>query len=120
MPYAPPRHCPHHHRLFTGSRCPDCAKELKRRADANRPSASGRGYNAEWREARAEFLEQHPTCCRCGWQATIVDHIEPHKGDQALFWQRSNWQPLCKPCHDVKTAKHDGAFGRKPRGVGPR
>lgn len=120
MPYAAPRHCPHHHRLFAGARCPDCAKEAKQRADANRPSASGRGYNVEWRKARAEFIAQHPTCCKCGSPTTIVDHVTPHKGDQTLFWSRSNWQPLCKPCHDEKTAKHDGAFGRPTRGVGQR
>lgn len=44
--------------------------------------------------------------------ATVVDHITPHKGDKALFWQRANWQPLCKRCHDIKTAIEDGGFGR--------
>ena len=42
----------------------------------------------------------------------MVDHITPHKGDKALFWQRANWQPLCKQCHDIKTAIEDGGFGR--------
>lgn len=32
--------------------------------------------------------------------ASVVDHIKPHRGDQALFWDRANWQPLCKPHHD--------------------
>ena len=32
--------------------------------------------------------------------ARVVDHIRPHRGDVELFWDRSNWQPLCKPCHD--------------------
>jgi 5-methylcytosine-specific restriction endonuclease McrA len=32
--------------------------------------------------------------------ATVVDHITPHKGDAALFWDPANWQPLCKRCHD--------------------
>jgi 5-methylcytosine-specific restriction protein A len=32
--------------------------------------------------------------------ATIVDHVTPHKGDRRLFWDKSNWQSLCKPCHD--------------------
>jgi 5-methylcytosine-specific restriction protein A len=43
--------------------------------------------------------------------ATIVDHINPHKGDQALFWDQSNWQVLCKQCHDRKTAETDGRWG---------
>jgi 5-methylcytosine-specific restriction protein A len=30
---------------------------------------------------------------------TVVDHIKPHKGDQALFWNRANWQTLCATHH---------------------
>lgn len=38
--------------------------------------------------------------------ATIVDHIIPHRGDTALFWDTDNWQPLCKLHHDkVKQAE---------------
>ncbi len=32
--------------------------------------------------------------------ATVVDHKIPHKGDETLFWDRKNWQSLCKPHHD--------------------
>ncbi|MGI6721758.1 MAG: HNH endonuclease [Anaerovoracaceae bacterium] len=31
----------------------------------------------------------------------------PHRGDQKLFWDRSNWQSLCKSCHDSKTMTED-------------
>jgi 5-methylcytosine-specific restriction protein A len=43
--------------------------------------------------------------------ASVVDHIKPHKGDKRLFWDMKNHQPLCKRCHDVKTAKFDSGFG---------
>lgn len=85
----------------------------------NRGSAASRGYDSRWRKARRIFLQRHPLCCMCEQvgrltPATVVDHITPHKlGDalqsgnpeaiskaQALFWDQSNWQPLCKPCHD--------------------
>ena len=33
-------------------------------------------------------------------QATVVDHRIPHKGDEGLFWDESNWQSMCKPHHD--------------------
>jgi 5-methylcytosine-specific restriction protein A len=34
-----------------------------------------------------------------------------------LFWNETNWQPLCKECHDRKTATEDGGFGHyKKRG----
>ncbi|RGP37700.1 HNH endonuclease [Pseudotabrizicola alkalilacus] len=70
------------------------------RHDAKRPTARQRGYNAEWEKARKAFLTCHPHCTLCRAPATVVDHIIPHKGDDALFWNRQNWQPLCKPCHD--------------------
>ncbi|MDU4255568.1 HNH endonuclease signature motif containing protein [Pseudomonas sp.] len=51
------------------------------------------------------FLHANPLCAECmklgrRRPATVVDHIVPHRGDSVLFWRRSNWQPLCKPCHD--------------------
>ena len=39
--------------------------------------------------------------------ATVVDHVIPHKGDKALFWDTSNWQAMCAPCHSSKTVKED-------------
>jgi 5-methylcytosine-specific restriction protein A len=48
-------------------------------------------------------------------EATDVDHIKPHKGDMTLFWDRTNWQSLCGPCHSAKTAAEDGGFGNARR-----
>ena len=61
--------------------------------------------NSRWRKARQGYLRKHPLCVYCEKQgktveATVVDHIKPHKGDTKLFWDKSNWQALCKPCHD--------------------
>ncbi|WP_189426952.1 HNH endonuclease [Devosia pacifica] len=28
------------------------------------------------------------------------DHITPHRGDDQLFWDRTNWQALCAHCHN--------------------
>lgn len=69
-------------------------------------------YSRKWREASKGYLRQHPLCVRCQAEgrytrATVVDHIVPHKGDRALFWDRNNWQPLCKQCHDKKTYYED-------------
>ena len=54
------------------------------------------------------FLKQHPLCAFCQAEgkivpATVVDHIIPHRGDQRLFWDQTNWESLCKECHDKKT-----------------
>ena len=75
-------------------------------------SAASRGYGAAWRKASKQFLHAHPLCVACMRQgkyvkATVVDHIIPHRGDTKLFWDRSNWQALCKPCHDKKTGNED-------------
>lgn len=80
-------------------------EEDRKKHDQVRGSASQRGYGSRWRSARAGFLRSHPLCRMCQAQgevtaATVVDHIVPHKGDRALFWDSTNWQPLCKPCHD--------------------
>ncbi|WP_456297628.1 HNH endonuclease signature motif containing protein [Kineothrix alysoides] len=40
-------------------------------------------------------------------KATVVDHVIPHRGDPILFWDKRNWQPLCKTCHDKKTWNED-------------
>ncbi|WP_114094487.1 HNH endonuclease [Thalassospira xiamenensis] len=97
--------------------CTAHKQEHRKRDDQRRGSSNDRGYTSKWRKAREAFLKEHPLCCRCEaggmvTAATVVDHIVPHKGDQKLFWRRSNWQPLCKHHHDVKTATEDGAFGR--------
>jgi 5-methylcytosine-specific restriction enzyme A len=68
-----------------------------------------------WRKARLGFLAEHPLCARCGAPATVVDHIVPHRGDPAIFWDRTRWQALCASCHSRKTAAEDGGFGNRRR-----
>ena len=75
-------------------------------------SATARGYNSRWRKESKQFLRLHPLCAECfrngkATPATVVNHIIPHRGAQELFWDRSNWQPLCKRCHDHKTMTED-------------
>jgi 5-methylcytosine-specific restriction endonuclease McrA len=42
--------------------------------------------------------------------ATIVDHIKPHRGDQNLFWDQTNWQALCRRhMIEINSAKSRGA-----------
>lgn len=97
--------------------CEAHAKLHQQQSDAQRGTANERGYNRRWQKARVTYLSRHPLCKVCDEgglvvAATVVDHIIPHKGDQDLFWDTSNWQSLCKPCHDRKTAREDGGFGR--------
>lgn len=90
-----------------------------RQYDKHRGTAAERGYDSRWQKYRAHFLRQHPLCacedCKhrpVPLPADVVDHIIPHKGDKTLFWDTKNHQPMNKRCHDKKTAREDGGFGR--------
>lgn len=92
-----------------GQSCPHqrvTDRERKARHDRHRPSARARGYNTQWDHARRDYLQAHPLCA-CGTPAIVVDHIIPHKGDKALFWDKSNWQPLCTTCHNSTKQKEE-------------
>jgi len=101
--------------------CDDHAHLLKSAAWAKpRESGTKRNYNYKWQQARAGFLAKYPLCRRCTDRglvvvATDVDHIIPHRNDMVLFWDKTNWQSLCGPCHSAKTAAEDGGFGNARR-----
>ncbi len=95
-----------------------CDKHKKQMAREENEKSS-KLYTYQWRKASKEFLKKHPLCIHCEREgrltpATEVDHIRPHGGDRKLFWNKKNWQPLCKNCHSKKTALEDGGFGNKP------
>ena len=74
--------------------------------DVRRGSARARGYTAEWDRASLAFKCEHPLCLGCEAEGRlapteVVDHVIPHKGNAALFWDRSRWQPCCRWHHDV-------------------
>lgn len=79
-------------------------------ARERRGSARQRGYTYDWEKASKAFLREHPLCVECLKEnrltpAEVVDHIIPHRGNKKLFWDKSNWQSLCKHHHDQKTAR---------------
>ena len=101
----PPRICACNMIVPHGERCrcqEQAHRERNARHDRRRPPARERGYDHEWRKARIAFLADHPHCAMpgCTEPATTVDHIIPHRGDRALFWNRANWQPLCAHHHN--------------------
>lgn len=83
-----------------------CDTHRRQHKDAVR-SAASRGYSTRWQRISRQYLRQHPLCVRCGRPAQVVDHIMPHRGKEQLFWDESNWQALCKACHDKKTGEED-------------
>ena len=91
-----------------------------RAENAKRPTTTQRGYGHGWQKARKNYLLFNPYCVMCAGRgvyvtATVVDHIIPHEGHAQLFWDRRNWQALCKSCHDSKTA-HDDRLRRSNEG----
>ena len=86
---------------------------LPRRTEGGkRPSAHRRGYSRAWRKARLSYLADHPFCVECKKKdllvpATVVDHIQDHKGNPILFWNVDNWCSLCSTCHNRKTVREN-------------
>ena len=99
-------------RAYCASHLPAVNVERRTFTDANRENSHRRGYNGKWEKARRTFLAHRPQCAGhgtlkglCDQPATVVDHIVPHRGNQALFWDvENNWQPLCQTCHNRKSA----------------
>lgn len=101
------------------NRCADHRAEQDAKIAARKTAAkstaqaadNGKHYKTRaWQDARRVWLSRHPLCVDCQsvgivMAANEVDHITPHRGDLKLFWNRRNWQSLCKPCHSRKTAR---------------
>lgn len=108
--------------------CPELTKDGW--CPAHKPKKAARKASAEyhawyglsvWKdELRPAQLLREPWCRECArrgirTRATVVDHIQAHRGDWALFTDPTNHQSLCKQCHDRKTAK-EMAEDRRKRG----
>lgn len=113
MPQAMARACTTY-RCGNTQPCPDHAKVATQQRDQQRDTAHQRGYTRQWQDASRLFLKRYPVCgmrrgdqppvmSRCYEQGRItpagqVDHVVPHKGNKRLFWDKSNWQSLCRQC----------------------
>jgi hypothetical protein len=76
----------------------------------------------DWLKRRKRILDREPWCRACAelgyrTKATTVDHIVPRA--RGGTHEDSNLQPLCKLCHDAKTAreKHGGLDDRQLIGL---
>lgn len=93
---------------------------LKKKLNSNSwrsgKTTAERGYDHRWQKARRAFLINNPLCRYCQevdrvTAATVVDHVTPHRGDMNLFWDESNWQPLCAPCHSGRKQREESEAG---------
>ena len=95
MPYAPPTLRPR------GS-----VGVAERDYDARRRDVAWRAWykTGRWRRLRDMQLNSEPLCRMCVevdrlTPATVCDHVEPHRGDETLFWS-GPFQSLCVACHN--------------------
>lgn len=63
----------------------------------------------KWQKIRNAHITEHPTCVMCEAQgkvtlARVVDHIYPHKGDEAKFYS-GPFQSLCYAHHNSTKQK---------------
>lgn len=97
----------------------------------DKQTSTQRGYGYKWQQARAGYLAKHPFCVFClrdaGIRATtiecviiecaekrvalpyasVVDHVDPHRGDMALFWDKTRWQSLCATHHSGEKQRQE-------------
>lgn len=75
---------------------------------------------ARWQRLRWDVLVRDRFTCQCGCgrleadtSQLVADHIRPHRGDEALFWDPANLQCLAKACHDSakQSAERRGRAG---------
>ncbi|MDO5658302.1 MAG: HNH endonuclease signature motif containing protein [Paracoccus sp. (in: a-proteobacteria)] len=91
-------------------RAPRNAPRLRDRVDSWR-----RWYKTQgWRDLRWDVLVAAGfRCARCELVCLsanlVADHIQPHRGDEARFWDRGNLQCLCKRCHDSDKQREERA-----------
>ncbi len=114
MPVRAPRICSCGKVVPSGQRC-QCQVAKAKAYDASRGTAASRGYCGSWRKASAAFLAlpgNERCACGCGRVANVVDHHKAHKGDQSLFWDRSNWRAMNVACNSRKAVATEGGFGR--------
>ncbi len=93
-----------------------------RAQDARPQDAWKHLYGTErWRNLRIAFLAEHPLCGRCLTSgivepATVVHHIDPHKGDLEKFWG-GPFEGLCAPHHNSQGQLED--HGKRVIQFGP-
>lgn len=81
-------------------------------------------YDWRWRKRRAARLAANPFCVMCladGREelATVVDHVKPHRGDPALFWDEGNWQELCASHHNSEKQAQERAAAQRDGRASP-
>ncbi len=77
--------------------------------------------NRTWKALRQAQLAHEPLCRMCLDVGTVtvgrvVDHVKPHKGDPALFYDPLNLATLCLTHHN-STKQREERTGRKVQAI---
>jgi 5-methylcytosine-specific restriction endonuclease McrA len=67
---------------------------------------------ARWQRLREQQIRSHPLCERHRKKghivpATVVHHVDPHRGDPVKFYDPANLESVCAPCHDGETQSEE-------------
>jgi len=94
--------CPHEG-VYKGR----CAEHARVQERSRYNAETRKRYSTEaWKTLRAIVLGQQPVCVECQRApSTTVDHIVPHRGEYALFWDITNLAGMCRECHSRKTQR---------------
>ena len=109
MPKAPPKACACGGKITAGV-CDRCGPRKRSNARGFNESKWRYLYKTErWKRESKKFRmrPENQLCAICEREGRrtptqCVDHVQPHHGDEVLFWDRSNWQPACIPCNTRK------------------
>lgn len=76
-------------------------------------------FTARWKRLRLQILDRDGWTCRQTGvplvgpkdapDSPVVDHIQEHKGDSALFWDPENLQAVSKAWHDSEKQRQERA-----------
>ena len=75
-----------------------------------------------WRRESWLFKKENPLCVNCLNKniiapSEVTDHNNPISNG-ADPWDKTNWQPLCKTCHNIKRSEESKQLRRAQKDVG--
>ena len=89
------------------------AREEKKQREREKAFLNARRTNygfyrtKRWKELRIKILRRYVQCVCCGNTNDLhVDHVQPPRGNERLFFCENNLQVLCESCHR-KRGKND-------------
>jgi 5-methylcytosine-specific restriction protein A len=93
--------CPGCPNLTDGGKCEDHRRQANAAYEAQRGTATERGYDSNWHRVRTMKLNADPLCERCLLKGHDVAAVLVHHKDRNrrnVQWE--NLESLCDPCHD--------------------